>query len=118
MAVERHRFITLMIIPAYARAGVFFGIRYLQYGRPEGGTGTDFFKSPPPLSSLRWLLLPIFISIFLGKMCLVINGVFFGMTLMIILFYKRRMNCITGDMLGAMVEVMEATLFLTMVVVW
>jgi adenosylcobinamide-GDP ribazoletransferase len=31
---------------------------------------------------------------------------------MILLFYKKRMGCITGDMLGALVEITEAGLFL------
>jgi len=30
----------------------------------------------------------------------------------ILKFYKQKMNCITGDMLGAMTEVMEALLFM------
>jgi adenosylcobinamide-GDP ribazoletransferase len=30
----------------------------------------------------------------------------------ILWFYKKKMNCITGDMLGAMTELMEAWLFL------
>ena len=114
--IDHQRFITLLIIPAYARASVIFGIRYLKYGRPEGGTGTDFFKAPLPFSSFSWLLLPVFLSFFLGMKCLVINAVFFGMVAGIIFFYKRLMNCVTGDMLGAMVEVTEAVLFLTMAV--
>jgi len=113
-AIDHHRFITLMIIPAYARASVIFGIRYLKYGRSEGGTGTDFFKAPLPFSSFSWVLLPVFLSIFLGMKCLFINAVFFGVVTGIIFFYKRQLNCITGDMLGAMVEVTETVLFLTM----
>ena len=30
----------------------------------------------------------------------------------LILFYRRKMGCVTGDMLGAMTEVNEAALFL------
>ena len=111
-----HRFIALIIIPAYARASVIFGIRYLKYGRPDGGTGTDFFKSPLPFLSFIWILLPVFLSFFLGMKCLFINAVFLGMVTGMILFYKHQMNCITGDMLGAMVEVTETALFLTMAV--
>jgi adenosylcobinamide-GDP ribazoletransferase len=33
-------------------------------------------------------------------------------TVAILWYYKRRINCITGDMLGAMTEVTEAMLFL------
>ncbi len=61
-------------------------------------------------------MLPVFLSIFLGMKCLVINAVFFGMVAGVIFFYKRLMNCVTGDMLGAMVEVTEAVLFLSMAI--
>jgi len=113
-AMDHDRFIALMIIPAYARASVIFGIRYLPYGRPEGGTGSDFFKSPLPFSSFGWLLAPVFMSVFLGMQCLLLNVIFFLVVSGIIFFYKRQLNCITGDMLGAMVEVTESVLFLSM----
>lgn len=115
-AMEEHRFLALLIIPAYARAGALFGMRYLPYGRPEGGTGTDFFASPLPPSSFIWLLVPMALSVFLGVKGLLLNGVFFSVTFILIFFYKRMLGCITGDMLGAMVEITETTLFLAMAV--
>jgi len=109
-----HRFIALMVIPAYARAGLLFGIRYLPYGRPEGGTGADFFKTPLPFSSFIWLLPPVCLSLLIGARCFLVNALFAGTVAGMILFYKRTLNCMTGDMLGAMVEVTEAVLFLAM----
>jgi adenosylcobinamide-GDP ribazoletransferase len=41
--LDAHRCILLIIIPAYARAGILFGMRYLPYGRPDG-TGKPFFQ--------------------------------------------------------------------------
>jgi adenosylcobinamide-GDP ribazoletransferase len=51
-------------------------------------------------------------SLFLGEKGLVLNLVFLIGTTLILFFYKKKMNCITGDMLGAMNEVLEAVLFL------
>jgi adenosylcobinamide-GDP ribazoletransferase len=43
----------------------------------------------------------------------------FALTLAAILgYYRSRMGCITGDMLGAMTEVMESTLFLLVAAGW
>jgi len=53
-------------------------------------------------------------SVFLGMQCLLLNVIFFLVVSGIIFFYKRQLNCITGDMLGAMVEVTESVLFLSM----
>ncbi len=112
--MESHQFTALMIIPAYARASAIFGIRYLKYGRPEGGTGIDFFKSPLPFSALGWFLLPVLLSALLGLKCLLINATFVVTVAGILFFYKSKLNCITGDMLGAMIETTEAVLFLAM----
>ncbi|RTZ99158.1 MAG: adenosylcobinamide-GDP ribazoletransferase [Deltaproteobacteria bacterium] len=113
-AMTDHRVLALIIVPAYARAGMIFGIRVLKYGRPEGGTGADFFSDPLPFSSFAWFLLPVFLSIFLGFRCVLLNAAFAATVAGMLLYYKRRLNGITGDMLGAMAEVTEAVLFLTL----
>ena len=41
-----HAPIWLLLVPAYARSAVLFGIRFLPYGRPNGGTGHAFFQAP------------------------------------------------------------------------
>ena len=44
----------------------------------------------------------------------IINYLIFAIIIISILwFYKKRMGCITGDMLGAMIELTEAGMFLT-----
>ena len=102
----------LLLVPAYARAAMIFGIRYLPYGRPGPGTGKDLFNRPIQAGDFIYCLIPLFISLFLGYKGLVLNlGFCFG-TVMILRFYRKNMNCITGDMLGAMTETMEAWLFL------
>jgi adenosylcobinamide-GDP ribazoletransferase len=109
--LEAHRSIILIIIPAYARAGILFGMRYLPYGRPDG-TGKPFFSEKISLKHFWGLILPIGLSLLLGFKAIWLNLAFVIILAMILLFYKKRMGCITGDMLGALVEITEAGLFL------
>jgi adenosylcobinamide-GDP ribazoletransferase len=110
--LDDHRTLLLILIPAYARGGMIFGMRFLEYGRPDGGTGHDFFKDS--LSPVVFVgLLPLIgLSYFLGWRGVWLNGLFILITAGILLFYKKRIGCITGDMLGAMTEILEALLFL------
>ena len=101
-----------LLVPAYARASMIFGIKYLNYGRKGPGTGKDLFDRPLGAKDFLYCLIPLFLSFFLGYKGLVLNlGFCFG-TIVILRFYRKHMNCITGDMLGAMTETMEAWLFL------
>ena len=110
--LDANRTVLLLIIPAYARAGMLFGIRCLPYGRPEGGTGTAFFKDKLPSSAFWGLSVPVLLSFLLGWRMIWLNLCFAALTAGLIRYYQRRVGCITGDMLGAMVEVTEAALFL------
>jgi len=112
MQFNDHRMLLLVLVPAYSRSTMIFGIRFLEYGRPDGGTGYDLFGEPPKLSAFQWILIPIILSIFLGWKGIWLNLIFALITAIIILYYKKRMGCITGDMLGAMTEVTESFLFL------
>jgi len=103
----------LFIVPGFARAGMLFGIRFLAYGRKNTGTGHDLFEKTLPMKDFAALVLLVFLAFFLGVKGVVLVLVF-GITLFLLLyFYKVKMDCITGDMLGAMTEVTEAILFLT-----
>lgn len=112
MYVDAHRMLLLVLIPAYSRSAMLFGIRFLEYGRPEGGTGYDLFTEPLTLSAFQWISIPVILSIFLGWKGIWLNIIFALLTITILYFYKKRMACITGDMLGAMTEVIESLLFL------
>jgi adenosylcobinamide-GDP ribazoletransferase len=107
-----HRSLLLVIIPAYARGGMLFGIKFLEYGRPDGGTGYDFFGNTLNYYTFWGLLIPIALSFFIGWRGIWLIFIFVLTTAAIILFYKKRMGCITGDMLGAMTEITESMLFL------
>ena len=107
-----HRSLLLVIIPAYARGSMLFGMRFLEYGRPDGGTGYDFFDNTLNFYTFWGLLIPIALSFFIGWRGIWLIFIFVLTTAAIILFYKKRMGCITGDMLGAMTEITESMLFL------
>ncbi|MBF0413863.1 MAG: adenosylcobinamide-GDP ribazoletransferase [Desulfamplus sp.] len=109
--INFHNAAILLIIPSYSRASMLFGIRYFKYGRDKG-TGYDLFEKRLPFEDFIFLLIPVLISLTLGIKCLIINGIFALTVFLIILFYKKKMGCITGDMLGAMCEVTESILFL------
>ena len=112
--ITEDRWLALVIVPAYARAGILFGIRFLPYGRNEGGIATDYFKSPLSFSSFGWLVLPVVLSLGLGIRFFMTNMVFMLTIAVTLLFYKRKLGCITGDMMGAMAEITETVLFLAL----
>ena len=110
--LDANRTLLLVIVPAYARAGMLFGMRFLEYGRPEGGTGRDFFKSKLEWTAFWGVAAPVVMSVFLGWTAFWLNLSFVALTALLIWYYKRRVGCITGDMLGAMAEILESGLFL------
>jgi adenosylcobinamide-GDP ribazoletransferase len=102
----------LILVPAYARCAMLFGMRALDYGRPQGGTGLPFFSRALRLRDF-WALIPVgILSLVLGLPVLALAIGFAAITAALVAYYRRRLGCITGDMLGAMAEVTEAGLFL------
>ncbi len=101
------------IVPAYSRAAMIFGIKGLNYGRKEAGTGLALFERPLGTADFSFFLIPVVISCFLGYNGLVLNGMFMLTLAGVLVFYKRKLGCITGDMLGALTEIMETVLFLS-----
>lgn len=110
--LQENRMLLLVLIPCLSRSGMLFGIRFLEYGRPEGGSGHDFFNEPLKLSAFWGLSVPLLLAGLIGMRGLYIIIGFAVLTAGILVFYKRKMGCITGDMLGAMAETLEALLFL------
>jgi adenosylcobinamide-GDP ribazoletransferase len=112
MGIDPYRSLLLVIIPAYARGSILFGIRFLEYGRIDKGTGHRFFENKLTITDFCWLIVPALLSVILGFKAIWLNLFFLFIIYGILLFYKKKINCITGDMLGAMVETTEAGLFL------
>ena len=106
-----NRALCLILVPAYARAALIPAVLFLPYGRPKGGTGSFLFEKPVRPWILLGILLPTAGSLLLGIRAVWINAAFLLITSALIGFYRKRMGCITGDMMGAAVEVSEASLF-------
>jgi adenosylcobinamide-GDP ribazoletransferase len=52
------------------------------------------------------------LSVFLGWTAIWLNLGFVALTAVLVWYYKGRVGCVTGDMLGAMAEILESGLFL------
>ena len=124
-SISENRTALLILVPAYARGAMLFGMRALEYGRPQGGsvsrarratpqggTGLAFFSRILRPVDLWGVLVTVVLSLALGRGLLAVNVGFFLITAALIAYYRKRLGCITGDMLGAMAEVVEAGLFL------
>jgi adenosylcobinamide-GDP ribazoletransferase len=110
------RFLALMIVPAYARSAMMAGIRFLPYARGKEGTGSAFFETPLSAVDFRYVAAPVILSLFLGWRGLLLNLFFAAAAMAMICLYRKKLAGITGDLLGAMTEIMEALLFLTVCV--
>ena len=116
--LQTHRSLVLLLVPAYARGAMLFGIHWLPYGRSEEGTGYDLFGSPLSLRTFAGFLPVVGLSLLLGWRAVALNFVFLLVVALTLVYYKRKMGCITGDMLGAMTESTEALLFLLLSMRW
>jgi adenosylcobinamide-GDP ribazoletransferase len=115
VSLDVHRSLLLVIIPAYARGSILFGIKFLKYGRPAGGTAHDLFNDPLKISAFWGLLIPVALSFLIGWRGVLLNLSFIITTAFILLYYKKRIGCVTGDMFGAMTEIIESMLFLMVI---
>jgi adenosylcobinamide-GDP ribazoletransferase len=107
----------LILVPGYARAGMLFGMRLLPYGRAEGGLGREFFRRRSGPGAFWGVALLAVLSAILGWRGLVLIAGFLAVTGGLLLYYRSRLGCVTGDTLGAMAECTEATLFLLLAAV-
>jgi adenosylcobinamide-GDP ribazoletransferase len=110
--ISGHAPLLLLLVPAYARSAVLFGIKLLPYGRPDGGTGHAFFKTPVGVRDFWGVGLLAGISLLSARALVGFNLGFAVTVFAILAWYRKKIGCITGDMLGAMIEVTEAALFL------
>ncbi|MCK7503803.1 MAG: adenosylcobinamide-GDP ribazoletransferase [Desulfobacterales bacterium] len=108
--IEGNRDLLLLIVPAYARGGVLFAMRLLPYGRPERRHGARLLRPPARRRGVlgaRGDRAPVARARAPGARS---AAAFVLITAGLIAFYRRQLGCVTGDMLGAMIEVTEAGL--------
>ena len=112
MELSHHRGVMLVVIPALSRSSVLFGIRFLSYGRSSEGLGHKFFLQKLKPKMFWPVAIPVMLTLTTGWQGLVLLMAFLGITAGIIYYYKRKIDCVTGDMLGAMIEITEAGLLI------
>ncbi len=106
------RFILLTAIPSLSRGSMLFAFKYMSYARKEGGTASDMFNPDRSFMEFIWLFIPIVLVMLTGLRGILILVVYILSVLGILIFYKKKIGGVTGDMLGAMTELTESILFL------
>lgn len=106
------RWIYLVVVPAASRLAMMGVIALLPYGR-EQGTGKAAFETRLSGKSFAGALPVFLLSLCLGAPGLILIGALILGSALVIWFYDRQMGCVTGDMLGATCEFMEAWLWVS-----
>ncbi len=110
--IDSGRTMTLVLVPALARGGVLFAIQRLPYGRSEAGIGRSLYDRPMVARDLAGIAAVGILCLLTGWRGIWLIVVYLSAVTGLIGYYRKRMGCITGDMMGAMIEILEATLFL------
>ncbi len=109
------RWNSLLLVPAYGRLAMVLAISILPYGRGEEGIASDLFQEKKWWAWAPGAVLVGVGSAFLGwPGILLINGAFLLAVVLVLSLYRSRMGCVTGDMLGALGEVTETALLVSL----
>ena len=111
------KYTVLVVMPALSRWSMVLAAYLSGYARPTGGTGRDFIETVSPMSLLT---ATIFASVAAGLMMgwsggLVISFIG-GITLIGVIYFKKRLGGVTGDVLGAVNEVNEVMVLLVILI--
>jgi adenosylcobinamide-GDP ribazoletransferase len=117
-SMEMNRSLWLLLVPAYSRGAVLIAIKSMPYGRPGGGTGHDFFEPPLEAADFWALALLAAGSLAMGWDALKINVGFVLIVSATLAWYRSKLGTLTGDMLGALIEVTEAGLLMIAAAQW
>ncbi|MBF0476467.1 MAG: adenosylcobinamide-GDP ribazoletransferase [Deltaproteobacteria bacterium] len=109
------RYLILILVPAYGRLAMLAGIGVLPYGRGEEGLAHSIFGDSERIPFSPGGLGVLAGSLVLGwPGALFINVTFFATLIFILFWYRHRLGAITGDMLGALGEIIEAVLLVAL----
>jgi len=108
------RFLGLVVVPALSRGSMGLITQFLPYCR-EIGLGKEFVKKISIFDFIYFIGVWIFLLIFLHIVFVQLFLIFWSVFFFVFLFYKKKLDCITGDMIGALNEVMEAFLFFALI---
>lgn len=111
---EYMKYASLLVMPVISRWSMALAAYLSPYARSKGGTGRDFVESVSTPSILTASVLAGVISAWLlglwgGLIMLSIGGI----TLLGVIYFRRRLGGVTGDILGAVNEVTEALVLLS-----
>ncbi|QAR33457.1 adenosylcobinamide-GDP ribazoletransferase [Geovibrio thiophilus] len=102
----------IAVIPAYARFAAVIGMLALPYARKEG-LGKMFAEGAGKAALLQIIPFMIAVFWFCGlSFFLWFHFVFIICVLLVLFFYRFSLGGITGDLMGAMIEFIEAALFI------
>lgn len=107
-----------LIIPVAGRLAILMSMALLPYAREEGGLGKLFYSSRTKVAALGWIC--IFFAVctvfFHPLQALIFLGVVFGTVLIFGYFCKKKLAGATGDTLGAVCELTEMTVAMSLCV--
>ena len=117
IVTKEHTWRFFLLAPAYGRLAMLFGIKSLPYGRPQGGMASGMFGHTNP--ALYWSVAILLGSLILypGSVSLAVNLLAATAILAMIRLYRTTMECITGDMIGAMGEITQTAVLLGLTII-
>ncbi len=111
------KYAALLLMPLLSRWSMVLTACLSEYARMSGGTGKDFVETVSPLSLLT---ATIFASATAGVMMGWRGGLVIlfigGITLIGVIYFKKRLGGVTGDVLGAVNEVNEVMVLLVILI--
>ena len=112
------KYAALLLMPLLSRWSMVLTACLSVYARMSGGTGKDFVETVSPLSLLT---ATIFASVAAGVMMGWRGGIVMlfvgGITLIGVIYFKKRLGGVTGDVLGAVNEVNEVMVLLVILII-
>lgn len=109
---EGNRWLFLLLAPAFARSSLVIGLVLMPYARAGGGLAKHMTEAGK--GTLAFILIPVILPFLLDwKIAIVMNIGFAFCVALLLWFYRKRINGVTGDTLGGMCEIVECVILVT-----